>query len=865
MFRALRRTLILTPSVLLLGSGYAQFSDDFSDGDFTSNPAWSGDDGLFTIDAGQLRSQSPGAANYQLSTPSTQATGAQWDFFINLKFSTSGANYADVYLMSDQADLSANVNGYFVRIGGTSDRVELFRSDAGTATSLIMSPNGIVNSSSDNPFRIEVKRDASDQWTLYYDDGALGSFILAGAVMDNSYSSCTHFGIRIEQSSAAGPINNHFFDDFVVGPIVVDTDPPQLTAVEVLDQDHVDALFNEPVDQATAEVVGNYDIQPFLSATNAQRDATELSRVHLTLSASLVSGNSYTLFVNNVEDLSGNAIVNGQLAFDYIVPDEATFRDVVINEIMADPTPQVGLPDAEFVEVFNTTSDRTFDLGGWTITDGSTIGTLPSVTLGPGAFAILTDDANAALFTGFGTVVSIPTFPSLNNDGDPLSLKDDNGAEIDAVTYALSWYRDGNKDDGGWTLEQINSFATCSGSANWIASSDPAGGTPGEQNSAFDPTPDSTPPVLESVLVAGAQTLILQFNETMDQGSLTSGMYTIDPSIAVQQAVAIAPDQVQLVLMDPLVVGTLYTITVADVTDCSGNAIGQASGTFGLPEPVEAGDVVINEVLYDPVTGGSDFVELYNRSQKVLSLADLQLGNVSNGAVANITPISQQPYLLFPGEYIALTEDPTDIITRYPLGHADRIRLADLPSYNNGSGSVILLDANSDQLERFDYDDDLHFALLNGTEGVSLERVDPDRAANDPSNWHSAAEAVGWATPGYENSQYAPHAEASGAMTIDPAIFSPDNDGYQDLLTIAYRFDEPGSVGSMTVFDIAGREVATLMENELLGTSGAISWDGVQADNTLSPMGPYVVYFEVYDLAGNTQKFRRTVVLAHKL
>src|SRR5262245_32173014 len=182
-------TTALAPCLL-----QAQVSDDFSDLDLTTGTVWSGDLGLFTAVTGQLQSQSPGADNYYLSTPSTVATNAQWEFYVNLKFSTNGANYADIHLISDNADLSAAVNGYFVRIGGTNDRVELFRSDAGTSTSLaLQSPDGVVNSSTDNPFKIRVKRDAADVWTLEYDDGALGSYTLAGSITDATYGSSTHF------------------------------------------------------------------------------------------------------------------------------------------------------------------------------------------------------------------------------------------------------------------------------------------------------------------------------------------------------------------------------------------------------------------------------------------------------------------------------------------------------------------------------------------------------------------------------------------------------------------------------------------------------------------------------------------------
>jgi hypothetical protein len=137
-------------------------------------------------------------------------------------------------------------------------------------------------------------------------------------------------------------------------------------------------------------------------------------------------------------------------------------------------------------------------------------------------------------------------------------------------------------------------------------------------------------------------------------------------------------------------------------------------------------------------------------------------------------------------------------------------------------------------LDLFRYNDNLHFALLNGTEGVSLERVDPSRPSDDDSNWHSASEAVGWATratriPSTHRTTRRRRAHHRAGH------LSPDNDGYQDVLTMTYHFDAPGFTGNMTVFDMAGREVVKLMENELLGTNGAVSWDGIQEDQHAGP------------------------------
>ncbi|HMC98267.1 MAG TPA: lamin tail domain-containing protein, partial [Flavobacteriales bacterium] len=548
------------------------------------------------------------------------------------------------------------------------------------------------------------------------------------------------------------------------------------------------------------------------------------------------------------------------------IPDVADYRDVVINEFMADQTPVVGLPEAEFVELHNPTTDKTFDLAGWTFSDGTSTATLTTYMLPPGSYVVVVGSAFAPLFGSVPNLISVSTLPSLNNDGDPLTLKDGTAVTIDALTYDLTWYQDAVKSDGGWSLEQIDPTAPCSGPNNWRASNASAGGTPGAQNSVYAIIPDVQGPSLSSVQVNDATTLVLVFNEAMDAASLSAGTYVISPTIAVSSAVPVGTNGVQLSLSTPLAVGTTYTITVTGVNDCPGNAIGSANtAAFALPEPVAVGDVVINEVLYDPVVGGSDFVELYNRSNKVLSLAGWKLANVSNGIVGGELTITSASFLLLPGAYALITEDGTNTATLYPQSHTDRFVVTDMPSYNNGEGSVVLQAPDGTQLDRFDYSDDLHFALVNNTEGYSLERVDPLRPTSDDTNWQTASDVAGRATPGFLNSQYAPAPSTSGEISLDTEIFSPDNDGFQDVLTIGYHFDQPGFVGTLIIFDIAGREARKLMDSQLLGTEGSISWDGILEGGSLGRMGPYIVMLEVFDLDGNTERFKKTVTLAHKL
>jgi len=63
-----------------------------------------------------------------------------------------------------------------------------------------------------------------------------------------------------------------------------------------------------------------------------------------------ITNQSYTLTIQNVEDASGNMMLTQPLPFIYVELGEAAYRDVVFNEILADPSPTVQLPDAEFID-----------------------------------------------------------------------------------------------------------------------------------------------------------------------------------------------------------------------------------------------------------------------------------------------------------------------------------------------------------------------------------------------------------------------------------------------------------------------------------------------------------------------------------
>src|SRR6187401_2657704 len=122
---------------------FAQFADDFSDGDFASDPLWLGSDSKFVVDSARLRLKATPATDMAyLATASRSINDATWEFLVRLDFNPSASNFARIYLVSDQSDLSKSLNGYFVQLGNTTDDVSLYRQTGATITRIIDGVDG---------------------------------------------------------------------------------------------------------------------------------------------------------------------------------------------------------------------------------------------------------------------------------------------------------------------------------------------------------------------------------------------------------------------------------------------------------------------------------------------------------------------------------------------------------------------------------------------------------------------------------------------------------------------------------------------------------------------------------------------------
>ncbi|HEX5651955.1 MAG TPA: lamin tail domain-containing protein [Chitinophagaceae bacterium] len=541
---------------------------------------------------------------------------------------------------------------------------------------------------------------------------------------------------------------------------------------------------------------------------------------------------------------------------------------VVITEIMADPTPLVGLPNYEWIELRNHSSDP-LNLRQWRIGDENGLsGAFPDFIIPPDSAVIICSNSAAAALLPYGQVIAVSSFPSLDNDAELIFLRTATGMTMHALRYEKSWYANELKQEGGWSMEMIDSNNPCSGSNNWIASNDMKGGTPGRKNSSWAVNPDQAAPKLQRSHTNGSQSIILQFDEPLDslQAANTSH-YSINAGLAISRARPLPPlfDQVELTSTHPLDSGKVYQITVTGLKDCRQNMITSPQLVkTGLPAIPRRGQCIINEILFNPRSNAYDYVELYNNSQYIFDASALALANRNNnGIISSIRMLSPGPFYIFPGDYIVLTENLSSLSHQYLVKNPEQVlTLSSLPSLPDDEGTVIILDNQGLVLDELHYKDDWHFKLLANDEGVALERIDPSAPTQVESNWHSAASTAGYGTPTYKNSQHRGSDGGNAVLRISPAIFSPDNDGFDDLAFLHYEMTEPGHIANIRIYDSHGRPVRQLVQNGIMGRMGNWTWDGLDDKGQKLASGTYIILTQLFNLQGKRQQFKQGIVLA---
>lgn len=565
---------------------------------------------------------------------------------------------------------------------------------------------------------------------------------------------------------------------------------------------------------------------------------------------------------------TGESNVNGAIkkSFDGIYNDirQPDPYEILIVEIMADPTPPVSLPEKEYIEIKNI-SNATLILKDCILSDGVSESPFPEELIYPGEYLILCSVKDTLDFGSYGRVIGFEKFPSLNNTGDRLSLYRKSMGVLHEVSYEDAWHTDVDKREGGYSLEMVYIRQPCKGNENWASCRHFTGGTPGQANSLEHLEEDSAGPELLGLTVLSATEIQLDFNEQLYpvQSELLAN-WSISPTIGISAYEILYPFQDKLILnlADELQPGIRYRLTGVHLEDCLGNTSDIASDEIQLADVADYRDLVWSEVLFNPRTNGSDFVEVYNRSHKAIRIDKLWMRNFSKGETWQAVNTVR---MLLPGQYLAFTREPPDVIRDYPGSSLKSVIEMEIPSIDDEGGHLQLAFQDFNKLiilDTFSFTRDWHHPFLNDVEGISLEKIDLEKLSQKRDNWQSAARSSNYGTPGYKNSQFQDTIHRSGDLPyhLSSRYISPDGDNYRDQLTIFFHLDQDGYYAALDVFSLYGNKVNTI-SYQVLASNDFIIWNG--EDDIGEPLipGNYILLIRIIHPAGKKSEFKERLVI----
>jgi hypothetical protein len=793
---------------------------------------WTGNTTDFQIsNANQLQLNAPvGASQSAVAWPSLCLTNCSWEFLVRYDFAASTTNYALFYLYSTEENLNATTNScYYLKIGGiagSSDKIELYYQQGNTKYKVLESEAGVVGASK-VACRIQVIKNAQGIWALNTDNTGGYNFIEQATAKHWEAQNFNFSGIRCVYSSTRR--DKFFWDDIhICVPFSLDQYQFDNDSTLILHFNQTIASYDSI--QIDADFGVTYTLAfglDFLTLTFEKSLAAKTYKVNFKNIFSVITNEQY---IGSLEIINEMHYYVGQLR---------------ISEFMSDPSPSVGLPEVEWIELVNTSS-RAMDVKNISISDPSTRGKLPTYILQPKAALFICSAKMCALFQ-MDNCIEVGALPSLNNSADSIFVWANDTLLLDYVHYEIALLEKGYKAEGGYSIVRKNISENCLFLQELKFSDDLNGGSPG-----IAPVFVNPPPLTFNVQIIsdtevelkldGAITLNQNFiSNPLDILPMKNNSSKYETNYLIKCAHTFEP-------------GKAYECTIDSIIMCK-NLQQSVHLTIPLiyPKKAQKNELYINEILYNPLSGGVDFIEIYNSSDAYIQLGKCHLYNNSSNKISHM--FLTDDVVIAPYAYIVLTADT--IILKQHYSNAKQhtlIQCKKLVSLPDGGGSLLLIANNGDTLDFIEYRDDFQNRLLRNSEGYSLEKIHSTNSVFSPDNWTSSAVR---ATPGYENSQQASSdSHENKSFYCAPCHASVNLNGVNDFVLLHLNPLTQDAFGSIRIFGLNGDILANLFINQLLSYENTFIWNGLKQNGEVLTDGIYVAVAEWWTSDGkvNTAK-----------
>ncbi len=577
-------------------------------------------------------------------------------------------------------------------------------------------------------------------------------------------------------------------------------------------------------------------------------------------------------FIAYVFHPSDEDTFNNSLTFKIDV--SYTERTILINEIMFAPSGD----EPEWVEIYNASND-TVNLKNWSISDATSKVTITKndFWIHPKEYAVLSRDSTILNFYQIPSKVLSLSLPTLNNTEDAVVIYDNTNSKIDSVYYFGRWGKT------GFSIERIDFQDPSIDSSNWSIPADSIKATPGKENSAMRKNFDLKISSIEIPKFSDYASTINVKLTVQNIGLNQVNNFSIDvfrdlnfDSTASENEMILtrtfqltlnkkdsATINLEITNLEPGENILIFSINFPSDENLSNNT---AIKKLNLSFPVNA--IVINEIMFDPLPGYCEYIELFNHSDKPVNLKNWKFNDMrSQDGRANFILLSQNDFIISPGEYVVIASDTTIFKYLNPGDSLDKLIILNKSlSLNNDFDDVVITDLTGGIIDSVRYFSSWHSQIVTDKRGHSLEKINPDLPSADKSSWMTSSAKSG-GTPGKRNTAYIETKEQNqiAKISVTPNIFSPDGDGFDDVCVISYSLPFNSGIINVKIFDSYGRQIKTLASNQYTTQNGNLLWDGTDENGKIARIGIYIILFEAVSENGEIFKQKLTVVLAKKL
>ncbi len=277
----------------------------------------------------------------------------------------------------------------------------------------------------------------------------------------------------------------------------------------------------------------------------------------------------------------------------------------------------------------------------------------------------------------------------------------------------------------------------------------------------------------------------------------------------------------------------------AEFPDSSATMLVQITDPFTLtavfePSELTPGTVVINEINYnssddfDP----DDWIELHNPGETAINITGWAMKDDDNEHVFVIP----EETILEPGEYIVLAKDLGQFIANFP--NVNNVIGSFEFGLSGGGDQVRIYNTTGILTDSVEYDDDAPWPTEPDGNGPTLELINSTLDNSLVENWSASYEEHG--TPGEINSAY--NDLSSIEISHLPRQFRLNQNypnPFNPITVIKYELPEKTHI-TLTIYDILGREVRTLVNGEEDAGYKSVVWDGKNSSGKIASAGIYI-------------------------